>query len=41
MINSEFIKVHSLMDTFIYVPYIYEPASIVYEVDKESIQQLL
>lgn len=41
MINSEFVKVHSLMDTFIYVPYIYEPVSIVYEVDKESIQNLL
>lgn len=29
------------LQLFKYVPYIYEPASIVYEVDKESIQQLL
>ena len=29
------------LQLFKYVPYVYEPASIVYEVDKESIQQLL
>ena len=41
MINSEFVKVHSLMDTFIYVPYIYEPASMIYEINKDLVQKLL